>query len=62
ECRSGRAPQVRGGNLSAYVEALLAADLEKRAAAEAWRVARAVDAFATLYAVHGSLSEEMQRL
>ncbi len=53
------------GNFSAHVEALLAADLEKRAAAaeaETQRVARAIDAFSTLYTAHGSLSEEMQRL
>lgn len=53
------------GNLSANVEALLAADLEKRAAAaEAERrwTERAVDAFSALYDAHGSLSEEMQSL
>ena len=53
------------GNLSAHVEALLAADLEKRAAAaeaEKRRTERAIDAFSALYDVHGSLSEEMQSL
>ena len=53
------------GNLSAHVEALLAADLESRAvaaAAEKRRAARAIDAFAALYEAHGSLSEEMQSL
>ena len=53
------------GNLSAHVEALLAADLEKRAAAadaERRRTERAMDAFSALYEAHGSLSEEMQRL
>ncbi|MGH7042760.1 MAG: type II toxin-antitoxin system CcdA family antitoxin [Acetobacteraceae bacterium] len=53
------------GNLSAHVEELLAADLEKRAAAaeaEKRRVERAIDAFSALYEAHGSLSEEMQSL
>ena len=53
------------GNFSAHVEALLAADLEARAAAaaaEKRRVARATDAFSALYEAHGSLSEETQRL
>jgi antitoxin CcdA len=53
------------GNLSAHVEELLAADLEKHdaaAEAEKRRTARAIDAFAALYATHGSLSEEMQSL
>ena len=53
------------GNLSAHVEALLAADLEKRAAAaeaEEQRTERAIEAFASLYEAHGSLSEEMQNL
>ena len=53
------------GNLSAHVEALLAADLEKRAAAaaaEQRRTEHAIDAFAALYETHGSLSEEMQNL
>ena len=53
------------GNLSAHVEALLAADLEKRAAAaeaEKQRTERAIDAFASLYEAHGSPSEEMQSL
>jgi antitoxin CcdA len=50
-------------NLSAHVEALLVADLEKRAAAaaaEKRRTEHAIDAFATLYQTHGSLSEEVQ--
>ena len=53
------------GNLSAHVEELLAADLEKRAAAaeaEKRRTERAIDAFSSLYEAHGSLSEEMQSL
>lgn len=53
------------GNLSAHVEKLLAADLEKRAAAaeaEKRNNELAVDAFAALYETHGSLSEEMQAL
>lgn len=53
------------GNLSAHVEALLAADLERREAAaeaERRRTERAIDAFATLYEEHGSLSEELQDL
>jgi antitoxin CcdA len=53
------------GNLSAHVEELLAADLEKRAAAakaEKQRTERAIDAFSSLYEAHGSLSEEMQSL
>jgi len=53
------------GNLSAHVEGLLAADLEKRtaaAAAETQRTERAIDAFSTLYEAHGSLSEETQNL
>jgi antitoxin CcdA len=53
------------GNLSAHVEELLAADLEKRAAAaeaEKRRIERAIDAFSALYEAHGSLSEEMQNL
>jgi hypothetical protein len=53
------------GNLSAHVEELLAADLEKRAAAaeaEKRRTGRASDAFSALYAAHCSLSEEMQSL
>lgn len=53
------------GNLSAHVEELLAADLEKRAAAaemERRRTERAIDAFSALYEEHGSLSEEMQNL
>jgi post-segregation antitoxin (ccd killing protein) len=53
------------GNLSAHVEALLAADLKKRAAtaeAEKRRTERAIDAFSALYGEHGSLSEEMQGL
>ena len=53
------------GNLSAHVEALLAADLEKRAAAaeaEKRRTERAIDAFSALYEAHGSMSEEMQSL
>ena len=53
------------GNLSAHVEVLLAADLEKRAAAaeaEKRRTERAIDAFSALYEAHGSLSEEMQSL
>jgi antitoxin CcdA len=52
-------------NLSAHVEALLAADLEKRmeaAKAEQQRTDLAVEAFAALYEDHGSLSEEIQRL
>ena len=50
------------GNLFAHVEALLAADLEKRTAAEAEerRTERAIDAFSAFYEAHGSLSEEMQ--
>jgi len=50
------------GNRFAHVEALLAADLEKRTAAEAEerRTERAIDAFSAFYAAHGSLSEEMQ--
>jgi hypothetical protein len=53
------------GNLSTHVEALPAADLAARAAAaEAAqrRTERAIDSFSTLYAAHGSLSEEMQSL
>jgi post-segregation antitoxin (ccd killing protein) len=53
------------GNFSAYVEALLAADLEQRQArldAEKARTERAIDAFSELYNEHGSLSEEMQSL
>ena len=53
------------GNLSAHVEELLAADLERRTAAaeaEKRRTERAIDAFAALYEAHGSLSEEMQNL
>jgi antitoxin CcdA len=53
------------GNLSAHVEQLLAADLEKRtsaAEAEKRRTERAIDAFSALYETHGSLSEEMQGL
>jgi post-segregation antitoxin (ccd killing protein) len=53
------------GNLSAHVEVLLAADLERRAAAaeaEKRRTKQAIDAFSTLYETHGSLSEEMQSL
>ena len=50
------------GNRFAHVEALLAADLEKRTAAEAEerRTERAIDAFSAFYEAHGSLSEEMQ--
>lgn len=51
------------GNLSAHVEELLAADLERRTAAaeaERRRTERAVDAFSALYEAHGSLSEEVQ--
>ena len=53
------------GNLSAYVEGLLIADLDKRAAAaeaERQRTERAIDAFTALYEAHGSLSEEMESL
>lgn len=53
------------GNLSAHVEELLAADLEKRTATaeiERRRTERAVDAFSALYEAHGSLSEEVQDL
>ena len=53
------------GNLSAHVEGLLAADLEKRAAAaeaEKRRTERAIDAFSVLYEAHGSLSEETHSL
>ena len=53
------------GNLSAHVEALLAADLEKRAAAaeaEQRRTERALDAFSALYETHGNLSGEVQGL
>ena len=53
------------GNLSAHVEALLVADLEKRTAAaeaEKRRTERAIDAFSALYEAHGSLSEEIQSL
>jgi antitoxin CcdA len=53
------------GNLSAHVEELFAADLEKRAAAaeaEKQWTERAIDAFSSLYEAHGSLSEEMQSL
>jgi antitoxin CcdA len=59
QCRSGV------GNLSAHVEALLAADLEQRQVRieiEKRNTARAIDAFAALYDEHGSLSEEMQSL
>lgn len=52
-------------NLSAYVEELLAADLEKRMAAaeaEKRRTEGAIDAFSALYESHGSLSEELQNL
>ena len=53
------------GNLSAHVEELLAADLEKRTAAaeaEKRRTERAIEAFSALYEAHGSLSEELQSL
>ena len=53
------------GNLSAHVEELLAADMERRTAAaeaEKRRTEQAIDAFASLYEAHGSLSEEMQNL
>jgi antitoxin CcdA len=53
------------GNLSAHIEALLAADLERHeAAAEAERrvTEQAIDAFAAFYEEHGSLSEEFQTL
>jgi antitoxin CcdA len=53
------------GNLSAHVEELLAADLERRAAAAASEKRRndhAIDAFTALYEAHGSLPEEMQNL
>nr|WP_294508552.1 type II toxin-antitoxin system CcdA family antitoxin [uncultured Rhodopila sp.] len=59
QCRSGVV------NLSAHVEALLAADLAQRQAAaeaEKLRTERAIDAFSALYHEHGSLSEEMQPL
>ena len=59
QCRSGI------GNLSAQVEQLLAADLQRRQSsldAEKRRTAQAIDAFAALYQEHGSLSEEMQSL
>jgi antitoxin CcdA len=52
-------------NLSAHVEALLAADLEQRRNsldAERRKTEQAIDAFADLYERHGSLSEEMQTL
>jgi antitoxin CcdA len=52
-------------NLSAHVERLLVADLERReASAAAERVAteRAIDAFTELYRRDGSLSEELQDL
>lgn len=58
-CRSGI------DNFSAYVEGLLAADLERReahAAAERLAAERAIDAFAALYRSEGSLSEELQDL
>jgi post-segregation antitoxin (ccd killing protein) len=51
------------GNFSAYVESLLAADLEQReqrAAADKAANEQAVDAFAALYNSEGSLSEEFQ--
>ncbi|HVY17235.1 MAG TPA: type II toxin-antitoxin system CcdA family antitoxin [Rhodopila sp.] len=51
------------GNLSVYVETLLAADLERREAAadaEKRRTERAIVAFTALYEEHGSLSEELQ--
>jgi post-segregation antitoxin (ccd killing protein) len=53
------------GNLSAHVEALLAADLEKRMTAlatEKKRTERAIDGFSAFYEAHGSLSEELQDL
>jgi post-segregation antitoxin (ccd killing protein) len=53
------------GNLSAHVEELLAADLERRAAAaeaEKRRTERAIDAFSALYEAHGSLSEETKNV
>jgi antitoxin CcdA len=59
QCRSGVS------NLSAYVEELLAADLEQRQARaeiEGRNTAQAIDGFAALYQEHGSLSEEMQSL
>lgn len=59
QCRSGIS------NLSAHVEALLAADLEHRQnglEAERRKTEQAIDAFAELYERHGSLSEEMQTL
>jgi antitoxin CcdA len=59
QCRSGVA------NLSAPVEGLPAADLARREAnaeAERARTEQAVDAFAALYAAHGSLSGEIQTL
>ena len=52
------------GNVSAHVEALLAADLAKHAAAvdaEKQRTERTIDAFSALYEAHGSPSKEMQR-
>jgi antitoxin CcdA len=59
QCRSGV------NNLSAHVEALLAADLEQRQArldSEKRQTEQAIDAFADLYREHGSLSEELRRL
>jgi antitoxin CcdA len=59
QCRSGVS------NLSAYVEDLLAADLEQRQAkldAKKQRTAQAINAFVELYHEHGGLSEEMQKL
>jgi post-segregation antitoxin (ccd killing protein) len=59
QCRAGIA------NISAHVEALLAADLaqrQARAEAEKIRTERAIDALSALYEAHGALSEEMQNL
>ena len=53
------------GNLSGLVDALSAAEREKRAAAavaEKRRTERSIDAFSALYEAHGSLSEETQCL
>ncbi len=52
-------------NFSAYVERLLAEDLERREwreAAEKAATEQAIDAFAALYYAEGSLSEEFQDL
>jgi len=67
ECATRCANQCQSsvGNLSAHVEQLLAADLGQRQSRledERQRTERAIDALATLYEAHGSLSEEIGNL